>query len=267
MFFRPGTSGCFIIVALAIALHIELSGAFSCTRTMPLRSATAAGTGTGTADTSTTTSALFLEGRGEYYGESGSSFMVKEFSTYEQLEEIVALTARALPERPDGIVCVVKYSSAMDEACVKTEAQYERIARENPSTCFLRCFSEYENADLLLGQTGVSVLPTFDVFCGGKRVSRVQGSSSYVELERLLQMYQLQNSKLDLFSESADNKRRLEWGNGQTKSPMETPRTTGRFVPGYDWDKDGGAFDEAASKAEDDFEATFGNWVPDISDE
>jgi len=257
MFFGS-VSGCFLVgvLVVALALRFEPSGAFSCS--VSSRSATAA--------RGTTTTALNLEGRGEYYGESGSSFMVKEFSTYEQLEEIVALTGRALPERPDGIVCVAKYSSAMNEACVKTEAQYERIARENPSSCFLRCFSEYENADLLLGQAGVSVLPTFDVFYGGERVSRVQGSSSYIELERLLQMYQLQNSKLDLFSESADNNRRMEWGNGKIRSPMDTPRTTGRFIPGYDWDKDGGAFDEAASKAEDDFESTFGNWVPDISD-
>lgn len=245
------------VAAAALVLCIHVSDAFS-PAPVPSRSV---GRGGGSSS-----SELFLEQGENYYGSSGSSFMVKEFSTYEQLEEIVALTGRPLPERPDGIVCVAKYSSAMDEACIKTEAQYERIARDNPSSCFLRCFAEYENADLLLGQADVSVLPTFDVFYGGKRMARVQGSSSYTELEKLLQMYVLQNSKLDLFSESADNKRRLEWGDGKIKSPMDTPRTTGRFVPGYDWDKDGGAFDEAASKYEDDFEQTFGNWVPDISD-
>ena len=206
---------------------------------------------------------MFLEGRGDYYGESGSSFVIREFGTYDQLEGIVELTGRPLPERPDGIVCVAKYSSAMDPACVKTEAQYERLARDNPSTCFLRCFREYEDGDLLMGQAGVTAFPTFDVFYGGNRIARITGSSSYTELEKLLGMYQMQNSKLDLFSESADNSRRLEWGDGKIKSPMETPRTTGRFIPGYDWDKDGGAFDEAAKSYEDDFEDTFGNWVPD----
>ena len=213
---------------------------------------------------SSSSSVLFLaEGRGDYYGESGSSFVIREFGAYDQLEGIVELTGRPLPERPDGIVCVAKYSSSLDPACVKTEAQYERLARDNPSTCFLRCFREYEDGDLLMGQAGVTALPTFDVFYGGNRVARISGSSSYTDLDKLLGMYQLQNTKLDLFSESADNSRRLEWGDGKIKSPMDTPRTTGRFIPGYDWDKDDGAFDDAASKYEDDFENTFGNWVPD----
>lgn len=213
---------------------------------------------------SSSSSALFLaEGRGDYYGESGSSFVIREFGAYDQLEGIVELTGRPLPERPDGIVCVAKYSSSLDPACVKTEAQYERLARDNPSTCFMRCFREYEDGDLLMGQAGVTAFPTFDVFYGGNRVARISGSSSYTDLEQLLGMYQLQNTKLDLFSESADNSRRLEWGDGKIKSPMDTPRTTGRFIPGYDWDKDDGAFDDAASKYEDDFENTFGNWVPD----
>ena len=213
---------------------------------------------------SSSSSALFLaEGRGDYYGESGSSFVIREFGAYDQLEGIVELTGRPLPERPDGIVCVAKYSSSLDPACVKTEAQYERLARDNPSTCFLRCFREYEDGDLLMGQAGVTAFPTFDVFYGGNRVARISGSSSYTELDKILGMYQLQNTKLDLFSESADNSRRLEWGDGKIKSPMDTPRTTGRFIPGYDWDKDDGAFDDAASKYEDDFENTFGNWVPD----
>ena len=100
---------------------------------------------------SSSSSVLFLaEGRGDYYGESGSSFVIREFGAYDQLEGIVELTGRPLPERPDGIVCVAKYSSSLDPACVKTEAQYERLARDNPSTCFLRCFREYEDGDLLI---------------------------------------------------------------------------------------------------------------------
>lgn len=206
---------------------------------------------------------LNLAGRGDYYGESGSSFVIKEFSTYDQLEGIVKLTSQALPERPDGIVCVSKYTSATNQACVKTEAEYDRMARENPATCFLRTFAEYDDAEMLLGQAEVTAFPTFDIFYAGKRVARLQGSGSTKELERLLNMYQFQNSDLDLFSESANNNRRLDWGDGKIKSPMATPRTTARFVPGYDWDKDGGAFDEAANKAEEDY----GNWVPNITDE
>ena len=86
----------------------------------------------------------------------------------EQLEEVVKLASMPLPERPDGIVAVAKFSSAQAQSAKPTEAEYERMARKNPSTIFLRCFTEYENADLLLGQAGVNVIPTFDIFYGGR---------------------------------------------------------------------------------------------------
>jgi hypothetical protein len=53
--------------------------------------------------------------------------MVKEFNTYEQLEEIVKLAAQPLPERPDGIVTVAKFTSATRDDCRTTEAEYERL--------------------------------------------------------------------------------------------------------------------------------------------
>ena len=46
-----------------------------------------------------------------------------------------------------------------------------------------------------------------------------------------------------------------------------TPRTTNRFVPGYDWNKKGGFFDEQGAKFEQSFEDTFGNWIPNIDDD
>jgi len=209
---------------------------------------------------------LFFEGRGRsYYGESGSSFVVREFSDYEQLEEIVKLTAQPLPERPDGIVCVAKYTSSTREACVRTEAEYERIARANPATCFLRCFEECEGSEQLLGRAEVRALPTFDVFYGGRRVARVEGND-HPDLEEVIGRYQFLNSKLDLFSEDADNQRRLQWGDGKIKSYEKTPRTTARFIPGYDWNTDGGFFDELANKAQDDWEDSYGNWVPNTDD-
>jgi hypothetical protein len=88
-------------------------------------------------------------------------------SAYEQLEEIVRLASQPLPERPDGIVCVAKFTSATSQSARDTEAEYERMARNNPATIFLRCFSEYEDAAILLGQANVQVLPTFDMFYGG----------------------------------------------------------------------------------------------------
>jgi len=191
--------------------------------------------------------------------------MVKEFSMYEQLQEIVDLAKQPLPERPDGIVCVAKFTSAAREDCRATEAQYEQMARENPATIFLRCFEEYDNASILLGQAAVQNWPTYDVFYGGNRVARVDGPD-IAEVEELLNMYQFQNSQLDLFSESADNKKRLAWSKGEAVDPTKVPRTTNRFIPGYDWNSDGGFFDDLADKAQNDFEDQFGNWLPNTDD-
>ena len=94
-------------------------------------------------------------------------------------------------------------------------------------------------------------------------MARVEGIN-HVEVEQVLERYQFQNSKLDLFSEASDK----PWGgNGTTRDPMKTPRTTNRFVPGYDWNSDKGFFDTAADKAQSDFEQQYGNWLPNTSDE
>ena len=69
----------------------------------------------------------------------GSTGIVKEFSQYEDLQQLVELASQPLPERPDGIVTVVKYSSSQRQECRVTEADYERLARANPATLFLRC--------------------------------------------------------------------------------------------------------------------------------
>jgi hypothetical protein len=202
--------------------------------------------------------------RGDYYGEPSGSFMVKEFSQYDELAEIVKLASQPLPERPDGIVVVAKFSSVTRPHCTITEAEYERLARNNPATIFLRCMEEYESASILLGQVDIQIWPTHDIFYGGNRVARIQGSS-IAEVEEALQRYQFQNSKLDLFSEMANQR----WGDGtSSRASMDsTPRTTNRFVPGYDWNKKTGAFDEVGVKAQTSFEETFGNWVPNIEDE
>ena len=178
----------------------------------------------------------------------------------------MSLASKPLPERPDGIVSVAKYTSSMNQDCIDTEGQYEALARSNPATLFLRCFAEYENANLLFGQASVSQLPTFDIFYGGERVARVEGND-VLEVDNVINRFQLMNSKLDLFSEDADNKRRLAWGDGKLRGNTEkTPRTTAMYIPGYDWNTSKGAFDEAADKAQDSFEETYGNWLPDIED-
>lgn len=177
------------------------------------------------------------------------------------MQEIVKLASQPLPQRPDGIVTVAKFSSAASNDCRATEAEYERLARKNPATLFLRCFAEYEDAAIVLGQAEVTIFPTFDMFYRGSRVGRVEGAN-YIEIEELLQNYQFLNSKIDLFSEASPR----AWGGGTTTDPTKVPRTTNRFIPGYDWNKDKGFFDDAADKAQSDFENQFGNWLPNTED-
>jgi len=120
---------------------------------------------------------------------------------------------------------------------------------------------------MLLAAAEVSTLPTYDIFYGGQRVARVE-NNDINRLGELLDMYQFQNSELDMFSEDADNQRRLAWGEGKIRANENaTPRTTARFISAYDWNTEGGAFDEAANKAQDDWDDTFGNWLPNINDE
>jgi hypothetical protein len=104
---------------------------------------------------------------------SVNAVFVSNPSAMDQLEEIVKLAAQPLPERVDGIVLVAKFTSA-DPAknCRDTEADYERLARKNPATLFLRCFGEYENAELLFGQAQVTVFPTYDLFYRGAYIIR-----------------------------------------------------------------------------------------------
>mmetsp|Transcript_47424 Transcript_47424/g.71799 ORF Transcript_47424/g.71799 Transcript_47424/m.71799 type:complete len:208 (-) Transcript_47424:305-928(-) len=194
-----------------------------------------------------------------------SQILCNKHSMYEDLEEIVKLASQPLPERPDGIVAVAKFTSATRKDCKITEGAYERLARDNTATIFLRCFEEYPNADMLIGQADVSVLPTFDVFYGGHRVARVEGPN-YPELESIISQYQFANSKLDLFSEEANNERKIAWSEGKAVDMSKAPKTTNRFIPGYDWDTDKGFFDAQGDKAQESFEDTFGNWLPNVED-
>ena len=115
------------------------------------------------------------------------------------MEEIVKLASQPLPERPDGIVAVAKYTSATMDSCRSTEAEYERLARDNPASIFLRCFAEYDNADILIGKANIQNWPTFDLFYGGSRVARVEGNS-LTELEELPSPRHEVDSSIDMNS-------------------------------------------------------------------
>eukprot|EP00751_Fragilariopsis_kerguelensis_P029465 CAMPEP_0170928414 /NCGR_PEP_ID=MMETSP0735-20130129/14124_1 /TAXON_ID=186038 /ORGANISM="Fragilariopsis kerguelensis, Strain L26-C5" /LENGTH=255 /DNA_ID=CAMNT_0011329199 /DNA_START=83 /DNA_END=850 /DNA_ORIENTATION=+ len=206
------------------------------------------------------------DAQGNYYGEPSSSYVIKEFNAIEELENIVQLASQPIPERPDGIVVVAKYSSVDREECRATEGEYERFANSNPASLFLRCMEEFDDSHLLLQQVDVRTWPTIDVFYKGNRVARMEGPDLQ-ELEKVLNMYQFMNTDLDLFSEDANQKRKLQWGDGKAKNMARTPRTTNRFVPAYDWNSDKSFFDEQGDKAQQSFEDTFGSWLPNIDDD
>jgi hypothetical protein len=104
------------------------------------------------------------------------TYIIRPFGTFSQLSEIVSLTSMPLPERPDGVVLVAKYSSTSLPNCVATERQYEDLARANPDALFLRSYEEYEGFEALAGNQGVAVLPTYDFYFKGNRVARVEGN-------------------------------------------------------------------------------------------
>jgi hypothetical protein len=200
----------------------------------------------------------------------------------------VKLASQSLPERPDGIVCVAKFTSAdgwfgRDGAVATPEAEYERMARQNPATIFLQCVRERtipppeqsgasSSTSLVWAKANIVICPTFDVFYGGHRVARVEGNE-YNQLQQVLELYQMQNSKLDLFSEDADRSNGSAIhlsarGDGKIvpTSAMVTPQTTNRFIPGYDWNNDRGFFDDLGDQFQEDFETTYGEWTPNIDD-
>lgn len=88
--------------------------------------------------------------------------------------------------------------------------------------------------------------------------------SNFGEVEELIDRYQFQNSKLDLFSEISPT----PWGDGRPRDYSRTPRTTARFIPGYDWNSDKGFFDTVADKAEQDLMGMYENsWLPKPDDD
>jgi len=213
----------------------------------------------------------------DYYGSVDSAFIIREFSIYDQLEDIVNLASKPLPDRPEGIVVIAKFTSSSNPECRATEASYERLARDNPATLFLRCFQEAENAQSLFNRAAIEVVPTYDVFYQGNRVARVDGQR-LSDLENVINQYQFLNSELDLFSEESTVRSPMgtvqpsPWGNGSGSDSADytkTPRTTASFIPGYDWNKKGGFFDELATdmqkKSGFDFEDSYENdWMPKI---
>ena len=188
--------------------------------------------------------------------------MVTGFNTLEELDTMVQLARRAIPERPDGIVVVVKYSSLQRDDCQATEAEYDRAARTHPASLFLRCWEEDPQAALLLQQVDVRTWPTIDLFYQGNRVARLEGPPVCShDLDAVLNRYQVLNSTLDLFSEQATPTDR------NARSTPTPPRTTARFLPASEGNPAPSVVAAPGDPAPQSFEDTFENWLPNIEDE
>mmetsp|Transcript_10679 Transcript_10679/g.21972 ORF Transcript_10679/g.21972 Transcript_10679/m.21972 type:complete len:244 (+) Transcript_10679:79-810(+) len=190
-----------------------------------------------------------------------SAFTLNEFSTVDELQSILSLSSQPMPNRPDGVVVVVKYTSI---SLNNQEGGYISMSRDHPDTLFLRIFKEYDNSDATFAYSSVSSTPTYDIYSSGRKVGRVVGEN-LDEVEGWVTRYGYVVSKTDLFSEGVDARETLKWKPGQ--GDRNTPRTTAAFIPGYDWDKKGGFFDETAKEMEDNFMDTFENWRPDVDDD
>ncbi|GMI44573.1 hypothetical protein TrCOL_g2362 [Triparma columacea] len=191
-----------------------------------------------------------------------TAFTINEFTSASDLHDILTLSSQPLPNRPDGVVVVVKYTSL---TLSNTECDYLNLSRAHPDTIFLRCFKEYSGSQSAFSDALVSSTPTYDIYDSGRRVGRVIGEQ-LDEVDGWIRRFGYVVSKTDLFSEDADVKEQLKLKSGKGGGGG-TPRTTGRFVPGYDWDKKGGFFDETAENMENDFIDTYGDWRPQTEDD
>ena len=138
-----------------------------------------------------------------------TAFTINEFSSASDLLDILTLSSQPLPNRPDGVVVVVKYTSL---TLSNTECDYLNLSRDHPDTIFLRCFKEYEGSQSAFSDALVSSTPTYDIYDSGRRVGRVVGEQ-LDEVDGWIRRFGYVVSKTDLFSEDADVKEQLKWKN------------------------------------------------------
>eukprot|EP00284_Hemiselmis_tepida_P018140 CAMPEP_0174941632 /NCGR_PEP_ID=MMETSP1355-20121228/72267_1 /TAXON_ID=464990 /ORGANISM="Hemiselmis tepida, Strain CCMP443" /LENGTH=119 /DNA_ID=CAMNT_0016188753 /DNA_START=65 /DNA_END=421 /DNA_ORIENTATION=+ len=100
---------------------------------------------------------------------------VRDVAAEEDLLQIVELASQPLPNRPDGTVTVIMYTSVEDPANQAVEYEYERMSEQRPDCVFLRCYKEYQGAQNFLAVRNVATFPFFEVFYRNAGVGRVAG--------------------------------------------------------------------------------------------
>ena len=196
---------------------------------------------------------------------------VRPFADHDELMSLVELAANPLPGAGEGVILVAKYSNSREEGRIVSEYDkwgdaevvideaYQQLAVENPSTIFLQCDVAFQGGKLAMAKAEVNVLPTFDIFCKGNKVGRVQGPE-YNEIVGWLTRYGMTSLSGETNQEAPNfvNNRVNPWGQ-RNENNNKTPRTTASFIPGFDWDSPDGAFDQAGKQAEEQFRAIFGS--------
>jgi len=167
---------------------------------------------------------------------------------------VVALASNPLPNRPDGTVVTIQYSSNDDYTCKTIDQEFDRLSIQHPDCVFLRCYKEYQGAPITMTSRGITNLPTFEVFYKGAPVAKVDGSR-ISEVQDYIKQFGFVVSKTDFFSSNSpyqEDGRRPQgrsgdennpWDNAAdaaarssrkegSAGPMKAPRTTQRYFPG-----------------------------------
>ncbi|EKX55415.1 hypothetical protein GUITHDRAFT_99193 [Guillardia theta CCMP2712] len=163
---------------------------------------------------------------------------IRDVAMESDILNIASLASRPLPNRPDGTIVCVLYSSVEDMSLQAINMDFERLAEVFPDCIFLRCYKEYEGSSITFATRQVVSFPTFEYFYKGTQVARTTGPNLN-EVKEKIRQFGFIVSKTDLFSDSASS-----WSKQGIKEPQDPTKlawdreadnaasTTMRFIPG-----------------------------------
>jgi hypothetical protein len=157
----------------------------------------------------------------------------------EQLQEIVKLASRPLPDCPWGMVCVAIYIKRNGDP-----QEYEMLARNNPASLFLMNTNINMNIKTDLSSsttTSSTTTTTMDVYSAGQRVARIVGDS-LESIDCITGSTVL--TRLQHVLDSYAPRSTLELSSAVSSSTTEMEEPTMEY----------------------DFESSYGNWLPNVDD-
>jgi len=175
--------------------------------------------------------------------------------------QICTLASQPLPNRPDGTLVIVQYSSVGETSCKMADGEFDRLSTEYADCVFLRCYREFKGADTTFTLRQITAVPTFEVFNRGQLAGKVTGTRLN-DVQDLIKQFGFVVSKTDFFSSSSPyddpnfNAAQIQRPEGRkgpeedlpwereadlaarggkrdsSKGPTSAPRTTMRYFPG-----------------------------------